>query len=111
MSSAAHYRFIADIYLKNASNYTVNKLRDICHAIFSDKQSKRRSNKYWTNHEIAHYKNTRSIVDNSLLRFKIEDAETVRELKKIEEQLRIALAEKPFKHVVTSIECRHTRTQ
>lgn len=111
MSSPAHYRFTADIYLKNASKYTVNKLHDVCSKIFSDKQSNRRSNKYWTNRKIMHYENTRSIVDDSLLRFEIEDAESVRELKGIEEQLRIALAEKPFKNVVTSIECRHVRTK
>lgn len=111
MSSPAHYRFIADIYLKNASNYTVAKLHDVCSKIFSDKQSKRRSNKYWTNRRITYYESTRSIIDDSLLRFEIEDAETVRELKRIEEQLRVALAEKPFRNVVKSVECRHVRTK
>lgn len=111
MSSAAHYRFTADIYLKNASKYTVARLHGVCGKIFSDKQSTRRSNKYWTNCRITHYENTRSIIDDSLLRFEIEDAETVRELDRIEEQLRIALSEKPFRNVVKSIECRHVRTK
>lgn len=111
MSSPAHYRFIADIHLKNAAAYTVAKLHDACNKIFFDARSRRRSNKYWTNCKVTHYKSDRSLMDESLLRFEIEDAETVRELKKIEEQLRVALAEKPFKNVVTSIECRHTRTR
>lgn len=111
MSSPAHYRFIADIYLKNASKYTVSKLHDVCSKIFSDKQSRRRSNKYWTNRRITHYESTRSIVDDSILRFEIEDAESVRELNRIEEELRVALAEKPFRNVVTSIDCRHVRTR
>lgn len=111
MGSAARYRFTADIYLKNASDYIVKKLYDTCSTIFSEKQSKRRSNKYWTNRRIMHYKSTRYIVDDSILRFEIEDAETVRELNMIEEQLRISCAEKPLKNVITSIDCRHVRTR
>lgn len=111
MSSAAHYRFTADIHLKYAAAYTVSKLHDACVKIFFDKQRKRRSNKYWTGCKVTHYKNDRSLMNEALLRFEIEDAETVRELNRIEEQLRIALSEKPFKNVVTSIECRHVRTR
>lgn len=111
MSSAAHYRFTADITLRNASEYAVKKLYDICHKLYANKRNARRSNKYWTSNKVTHYVSVRSIVETSLLRFEIEDAETVRELKQIEEQLRMTCAEKPFRNVVVSIDCRHVRTK
>lgn len=111
MSSAAHYRFTADICLKNVSEETAKKLYNICDKIFIDKRNSRRSNKYWTKRVISHYRNPNPVSLDSLLRFEIEDAETVRELKRIEGQLREACSEKPFSRVITSIECRHVRTK
>lgn len=111
MGSAAHYRFTADIYLKNVSEETAKKLYDICDKIYIDKRNSRRSNKYWTNRRITHYRNPDPLSVDSLLRFEIEDAERVRELDRIEEQLRLACAEKPFRNVVISIDCRHVRTK
>lgn len=110
-NGAPHYRFTADINLVNVSEETAKKLYNICDEIFTNKQSKRRSNKYWTSRRIIHYRNPNPNSVDSLLRFEIEDAETVRELKQIEDQLRLACSEKPFKHVISAIDCRHVRTK
>lgn len=111
MASAPHYHFTADIHFKYASACAVMEMYDACTKIFFDKQSKRRSNKYWTKCNVTHYEDRNPLTYKVLLRFEIEDAETVRELKSIEEQIRNICSEKPYRKLITSIECRHVRTR
>lgn len=111
MGSSAHYRFTTDIILNNASAETAGKLHDALYKIYTNKRSNRHSNTYWTKGTCTHYRNPNPASFNSLFRFEIEDAETVRELKRIEEEIRVLCAEKPFNRVVMSIECRHVRTK
>lgn len=110
-NGAPHYRFTADIKLLNVSEETAKKLCNACYKIYDEKRNKRRSSKYWTNGTCTHYRNPNPFLTDSLLRFEIEDAETVRELNRIEDELRNVCSEKPFRYVITSIECRHVRTK
>lgn len=113
MSVAAHYKFIAEIKLKNASENSVKRIRDICNKVFQEKRSSRRSNVYWTASRVEHYRPSDSFLfnPNSILIFEIDDAESVRELNRIEDKIRVECADISLRRIITSIDCRHVRTR
>lgn len=103
--TSARYNFKMVLYYNNRiSMYDLYLIREFLDKQFLQRYNKRKSSRYWTKHIIMYdfFSEDRTII------FTIENAEYVRELKKIQWATEEEVKRK-FSKVIDKIECVHTR--
>lgn len=105
----SRYDFTAIISTHNISEQGVKMTFNCCIDLFKDAQQKRRSPKHWTKYELTHCEPVAKNDVNGIIRFVIRNANSVRELKKIEGKLNEEFSKKPFRYFILDVSCTHVK--